>query len=59
MLDPYPELSGLAARGRFYAAALPVEWAIAGIEGGTPEMLLAHLGHVAHDLHPPRSPFGN
>jgi aminoglycoside 2''-phosphotransferase len=58
LLDPYPELSELAARARFYAAALPVEWALAGLEGGAPEMLLAHLGHVANDLNPRQSPFG-
>jgi aminoglycoside 2''-phosphotransferase len=59
LLDPYPELGGLATRARFYAAALPVEWAITGLEGGAPEMLVAHLGHVASDLKPPQSPFGS
>jgi len=59
LLDPYPELSGLAARARLYAGALPLEWAMAGLEGGDPAMLLAHLGHVANDLYPPKSPFGS
>ena len=59
LLDPYPELSGLTTRARFYAAALPIEWAIAGLQGGAPEMLVAHLGHVASDLNPPQSRFGS
>jgi len=59
LLDSYPEIVGLATRARFYAAALPVEWAIAGIEGEAPEMMVAQLGHVASDLNPPQSPFGS
>ena len=49
----YPQLADLADRARFIAAALPVEWAVIGLEKDQPDMLVAHLGHVASDLSEP------
>jgi aminoglycoside 2''-phosphotransferase len=50
---PYPQLAGLADRAEFIAAALPVEWAVVGLEQDQPGMLVAHLGHAATDLGEP------
>jgi aminoglycoside 2''-phosphotransferase len=54
----YPELADVADRARFVAAALPVEWAVIGLEQNKPDMLVAHLGHVATDLGEWGSRFG-
>ncbi len=46
----YSQLADVADRARFLAAALPVEWAVIGLDQGKPDMLVAHLGHAATDL---------
>lgn len=49
----YPELAEMADRARFMAAALPLEWALTGLEQRQPDLLVAHLGHAAMDLGQP------
>lgn len=53
----YPQLADLADRARFIAGALPVEWAVIGLEQDQPDMLVAHLGHAAADLGELGAPF--
>jgi aminoglycoside 2''-phosphotransferase len=53
----YPQLADLADRARFIAHALPVEWAVIGLEQDQPDMLVAHLGHAAADLSESGAPF--
>lgn len=53
----YPQLAHLADRARLIAGALPVEWAVIGLEQDQPGMLLAHLGHAAVDVGELGAPF--
>ena len=55
----YPQLADVADRARFLAAALPVEWAVIGLDQGKQDMLVAHLGHTAADLGEWGAPFGH
>lgn len=42
--EGYPEMDGLMERARFYAQAIELEWALAGITRGQEFWFLAHLG---------------
>jgi aminoglycoside 2''-phosphotransferase len=59
LVREYPQLTVVAHRARFMAAAMPVEWAVIGLEQNKPDMLVAHLGHAATDLGEWNAPFGS
>ena len=54
----WPTAIELADRARLVAMTLPLEWAIIALETNAPDMVVAHIGHLAIDIAPTGSPFG-
>ncbi len=51
MAETYPLSAALLDRARFFAGALELEWALAGVRERDVAMLLVHLGR-ARDAQP-------